>query len=351
MIEGSINIATLPARPTSPAAENGRDNAAASRGFVVEPTMTAEAVLQGVGRECLAELRRHEAAALAGQLEAFHLMRVALRRLRSVLSALKSMLPPAQYQWARIELKWLADSLGPARDWDAFVSDLLAPVQKALPESGEFDDLVDAAKRRRNTAYDAAKDALRSHRHAEAMEKLAGWFEARRWRDQPASETSAPLFASIADVAPRLIERRWRQVRKRGKHFAKLSQAERHQLRIALKKFRYMIEFLGALFDAGEVKVLVKRLKPLQQELGHLNDVCTAHRLIEEIVRPGAGNTVSVSKHAGLVLGWYIRGTADEEGRLRKHVRRLRKVKPFWPPSRQRLLVEIRSEAPSPSGV
>jgi CHAD domain-containing protein len=44
-------------------------------------------------------------------------MRVAVRRLRAVLAAVRSMLPAEQYQSLKDKLRWLAGSLGPARDY------------------------------------------------------------------------------------------------------------------------------------------------------------------------------------------------------------------------------------------
>jgi triphosphatase len=260
-------------------------------------------------------------------------MRVALRRLRSALAAVRSTLPPDHYRQALDELKWLASSLEAARNWDAFTTGLLAPVRDALPEDADLKRLVEAAKRRRRAAYDRAKEAIGSRRYAASILNLARWFEARGWREQKASAQSAPLFLPIAEVAPRLIERRWRQVRKRSRHFAKLPLAERHELRIALKKLRYVIEFLGPLFDAGAVKSMLRRVKPLQEELGHLNDVCTAQDLISEIARPAAGDAAEVGRDAGLLLGWHFRGLADEEPKLCRNVRRLRRAKAFWQPA------------------
>ena len=95
------------------------------------------------------------------------------------------------------------------------------------------------------------------------MLQLARWFEARSWRDQPASEQAALLFAPIGQVAPRVIERSWHRTRKRSRHFDQMTQEQRHGLRIALKKLRYTIEFLADLFDHDDVKALEKRLKPL----------------------------------------------------------------------------------------
>jgi triphosphatase len=276
-------------------------------------------------------LLRNQPAALAGQPEGIHQMRVAARRLRAALSALKPMIPAEHYQWARDELKWLTAVLGSVRNWDVFASNLLQPVERALPVETDLKRLTEAAERRRTTAYVRAKEAIESQRYTATMLRLARWIEARGWRDQPASEQAALLFATIGDVAPGLIERRWRRTRKRSRQFRKLSQEQRHKLRIALKKLRYTIEFLESLFDDDEVKALGKRLKPLQEDLGHVNDVRTAHDLVEELSQHVNEGGSEISRAGGIVLGWHDRGLTDEEPKLRKNVRRLRRATPFWP--------------------
>jgi triphosphatase len=60
--------------------------------------------------------------------------RVAARQLRSVLSALKPLLPWEQRRWASEELKWLTHALDPARNWDVFADSLLRPGADALSE-------------------------------------------------------------------------------------------------------------------------------------------------------------------------------------------------------------------------
>ncbi len=312
----------------------GEFKAVTSKPLAFVPSMTVEAVLQSVARECAGHLLRNEPAAISGDPEAFHQMRVALRRLRSVLSAVKSMLPVEQYRWLQEELKWLAGSLGPVRDWDVFATELLAPIRSTLPQDANLTELAEAAKQRRQAVYDAAKEAILSRRYVELMLKLPRWFVSRGWRNQTASELSAPLFAPIANVAVPLIERRWRQARKRSKRFAELSQEERHRVRIALKKLRYMTEFLGSLFNVRGVNALMKRLKPLQEELGHLNDVGTAQRLIKEVDPPANKDAAAVSQQAGLVIGWHLCELTNSEARLRRDVRRFRNAKPFWQPRR-----------------
>jgi CHAD domain-containing protein len=204
--------------------------------------------------------------------------------------------------------------------------------------------LTEAAEQRRRAAYVCVKEVIESERYTATMLRMAQWFESRGWRDQPASEQAALLFATISDIAPGLMERRWRQTRKRSRQFAKLSPSQRHKLRIALKKLRYTMEFLEDLFDKEEVKALAKQLKPLQEDLGHMNDLKTAHELVDEVSRHINEGGSEISRAGGMVLGWHDRGLVDSEPGIRKEVRRLRRAKPFWP--RVQLPLDGHAEAP-----
>jgi triphosphatase len=296
----------------------------------LDPAMTVEAALQCFGQRCLAHLLHNEFIALAGDAEAIHQMRVAVRRLRSALSALKSMLPTEHYRWASEELKWLTHALGPARNWDIFIAHLVRPVSDALPDHRELEQLVSAAELLRRAAFDDAKQAILSERHTESTLQLMRWFAVRGWRDQPISENSALLLAPIVDVAPNVIERCHRKARRRCKRFEELSPAARHKLRIALKKLRYTIEFLGSVFDEHKVQAFVNRLKSLQDCLGHANDVRVAHDLMEQFRDPKDHDARAFNRAGGLVLGWHERDLADREPKLRKLVRHFKQLDPFW---------------------
>src|SRR5207253_6941422 len=88
------------------------------------------------GQRCLNHLLRNEPAALAGEPEAVHQMRVAIWRLRSVLSAIKPMLPAEHHHWASDELRWFTRALAPARNWDIFTGDLLPPSHRCAAKPG-----------------------------------------------------------------------------------------------------------------------------------------------------------------------------------------------------------------------
>jgi inorganic triphosphatase YgiF len=299
--------------------------------IILDRKMTVEAALQRIGRVSIAHHLQNIPAALASQTEAVHQMRVAVRRLRSALSAAKPILPAEQYLWVMDELKWLAGSWGPARNWHVFEAHLLEPVERALPFETGLKHLAAAARRQRRIADEGARETILSPRFTATLLKLLRWFEARSWREQPTSEQSALLFSTIGEVRSDFMERRWRQLRKRNKRFSEMSQEERHKLRIAVKKLRYTLEFLDGAFDERTTRALTKQLKLLQEDLGNLNDLRVAFGLVDELARHENEGGNEISRAGGIVLGWHDRGLTNHEPKLRKHFRRLRHAKPFWP--------------------
>jgi inorganic triphosphatase YgiF len=93
----------------------------------LKPDLTVEESLRRIGQNCLSAVLLCEAAATADIPDRVHQMRVAIRRLRSVVATMRQMLPPEQYEWVTETLRWMAGVLGPARNWDVISSSLLEP--------------------------------------------------------------------------------------------------------------------------------------------------------------------------------------------------------------------------------
>jgi triphosphatase len=300
------------------------------RPVALDPAMSVEAALERIGRRCLTHLLSNEHAALAGEPEGIHQMRVAVRRLRSALLALKRPLQKKHYRWASEQLRWIAHALAPVRNLDVFAGCLVRPVTQALSAGPDFEHLIDATERRRRAALDHAKQVILSERYTESMLRMLRWFVARGWRDQQISEHAVVLLARIVDVAPDLIERHHRKARERSKRFEELTATQRHRLRIALKHLHYTVEFLGSLFDKDRVRTFVKFLKSLQDDLGYANDVRVAHDLVDQISEATNQDARSFNRAGGIVLGWHERVLADRNQKVRRHVRRFRRLDPFW---------------------
>ncbi len=304
-------------------------SAASAAPVVLGPQMTIEDALQLVGRACLAHLLRNEPAALADAIEGVHQMRVAMRRLRSMLSAVKKILPEAERRWVSDEVKLLTGALGLARNLDVFATELLPPARNDARDQPGWDELSAAAEDARADAHRRVGDEIRSPRHTATVLRLLRWFEGRGWRRAPTGEPDKALTVAIATVAPAVLDRRRRLVRKRSRHFRRLPARGRHRLRIAVKKLRYAIELLDSLYDRRDARPFIKRLKRVQDELGHANDVRVAYGLVIELGR--AAPRVEPMADAGAqMLAQHERSLVQRDDKTRRRLQKLNKAAPFW---------------------
>jgi CHAD domain-containing protein len=293
--------------------------------------LTLDAAMRMTGLQTLAEIRLNREGALAGEIDAVHAMRVSIRRLRSVVSAAKPILAPRQYRWSSVQLKWLGDILGSARNWDVFTTELLNPLLKIMPADHDLAPLAVAAERERKAAYRKMHEWLRSERYAATTAALECWFDTGGWLLGLTWPRDLPFSSPLHELSPALLERRRRRVRKLSRNFVTLSDDERHQLRIALKKLRYVIELFGDIFDQDDVSTYLQLLKPPQAILGFSNDVRIASGLIQHL-SSADGHPLSnaVTRAEGFLLGWHERGLAEQDVLLRRHIERIRRAKPFW---------------------
>jgi triphosphatase len=308
------------------AAEAAPVAAAHAASIDLDPELSGDETLRRIGLACLDQILGNEAAVLAGLSEGIHQMRVAVRRLRAILSAFGRMLPSNQRRLVSAELRWLADALGPARNLDVFATALVAPAAKALAEPDGIAALAAAAERRRKAAYAEAAEAVRSVRYTGLMLRQLRWFDASGWRESPASQE---LRGAVAGLAPRILDRRQRIVKGRAKGFARQSARQRHKLRIALKKLRYATDMLAGIYDSDEFGRFTRLLKRLQDDLGDANDLRVGHAIVAEL--DGPGSIANGLAHAGeAMLAWHEDRLAARERKLRKHLDRLGDAEPFW---------------------
>jgi triphosphatase len=222
--------------------------------------------------------------------------------------------------------------LGPARDWDVFLGELLAPVSAARRDDSDLAQLAAATEAARQKSYAKARATIETRTYTRYILQLGRWIEASGWRDQPTERGLTWLDKPIVEFATHVLGKRQRKTLERGEDFAQLSADQRHRLRIALKKLRYATEFFEALYPKKHRKPYLAALKDLQDRLGHLNDVAVAQRLIDSLVgeRNVAGEDDSLQRAAGLVLGWHTRGVADLEPAILGAWQEFAGREPFW---------------------
>lgn len=264
--------------------------------------------------------------------EGVHQMRVALRRLRSAFSLLAPALGEAARQRWGEELRWLLGRLGPARDLDVLTSDLLPPVEAVLPGDTTLAAFRRAAVERRAALQADLRQTLASQRYADLAFRFAAWVARHGWREGADAEPQERQRGPVLPFAVSVLERRHRKVRKRGRRFARLSPAERHEVRIALKKLRYGIEFFADLFPGDEVGELRKAAARMQDRLGHLNDVDVASRLAHELIDPLPADEAAraAAFGGGQLVGWYAHQVAGLEPEVIAAWKAFKKMEPAW---------------------
>lgn len=292
-------------------------------------TTLATIVLLGVEH-----LRGNEACVLGRtHIEGVHQLRVAVRRLRSCLSLFRDFIPPPQRDHLNGELKWLIGQLGPARDWDVFVDEILTPVRKQIPDEPRLDGLATRVEEHRDAAYVHAQRAIGDHRYQGLVMLLDAWADGRRWREYLPASVAADMQRPAVHLATRMLQEHYHAVIEAGDGFAELEPEARHALRIQIKKLRYASEFFASLYPKRKVVPFMAMLKELQDDLGAGNDVEVARSLLRKVTRPLSGREKTrLSFAAGLVVGWHSHVTGVREERLLQAWTQLSSRPPFWPP-------------------
>lgn len=294
---------------------------------------TIEDALIHIVHNCLGHMLDNEACTLESEHpEGVHQMRVALRRLRSALKLFRPMLPADQYDWAVGEIKWLTGQMAAVRDLDVFLEEIVGPVVAQVPDENSFHVLSRRINAERNRSRHAARLAIRSGRYTRFLLRIGAWLAKRAWREQPLNETSARLFDPVDGFSNALLSKVHRKVRKKGRHFAGMSEDERHQLRIDCKKLRYTVDYFSSLYPRKGVESFAEGLSKLQDGLGYLNDVAVARTLVQRLADTGADEDAPLCQHAGgIILGWHAHALMDCEDAYVADMAHFIDSKPFWP--------------------
>jgi triphosphatase len=262
--------------------------------------MTVAEGFQTIVKGCLRHYRSNERQVISAlDADALHQARVALRRLRAAMSLFRTAVDGSEFVRIRDELRWFAGELGEARNLDVYLEADSAGVR------------AHSLQAKREAAYKRATAAITSPRVESLMLDIVSWASVGDWRG---GEKASRRLTPYVD---RRIDRLWKRAR-RADRLKRMSDGERHEFRILVKKLRYALEFTEALHAGPRGrKKFIEAIKNLQDELGFLNDAAVARTM--------AGPedwTLSpfVARH-------------DEQHLLRKasrSLKRLRKIGPYW---------------------
>ena len=268
--------------------------------------VTTEEAFATIVSNCLDQLRANEEAVLTTEDgEAIHQFRVALRRLRAMISAYRDLIDDDVLAMVSIDLRWLQRQFGPARDLDVLITETLEPIRHRLRAQPVFDLLIDTAKGARAEARRTAHLALENPRYVVMLIQLYRHLHSGAWR-RPSAR--ARLGAPVRDFATPLLQARHKRLAKLGARYQALPESELHRLRILAKKMRYAAEAFRSLFHGKASKRYISALADIQDRLGSLNDAFVSRQLLSGLAQRLVTDHDIAASDAnllqGLVLGW-----------------------------------------------
>lgn len=282
--------------------------------LALSPLTTAAEAFRHIVRHALRHLLANEACTLArGDTEGLHQIRIALRRLRTVLRLFAPVIDDPEAAALMRDLRRLADRLQPARRWDVLLAALLAPDAPASAES-----LTGTVHDARRAPLDRAVEAIRAPRCTGLVLRLAAWLEDGRWNADAAAR--ALLDQPMGDLAGPWLDALHARARKAGKTVEAPDEAGRERLRRRLRRLRYAAAFFRGLYPPDSVRPYVAALEALLDTLDAAHDDAVAAERLASLDAPGANATAK----------WLRRRAAQRCKALPELWKAFKGAPPFW---------------------
>jgi len=238
--------------------------------------------------------------------EFLHDFRVAVRRTRALLGQIRHVFPAALVEHFATEFSWIGRLTGPPRDLDVLVLTLRERREEFSP--AEIEALVSLLELTQRQEHDRLVEALDSDRYRRLLAEWSGFLERPIASSPEARNAARPLVEPVSRRAWRLS----RRIAASARSVDEGSAAEHmHQVRIAAKKLRYLVDVMPGFYDAADLGCILAALKRLQRVLGDFNDAHVQEtRLIE------CGHTVCAAGGPASVL--FTLGRLAEQSRQRR---------------------------------
>lgn len=260
--------------------------------------------------------------------DSIHQMRVAIRRLRSLLAVFHREIPNPDFVVFRMEARDIASALGMARDTDVFLAAVRSGPFAVIEPDASIDAFCAGIDERRDEGYGQAHAMLAAPQTTRFVLEMRGFVARRGWRAGLDADHLIALGEPAAKFAARTLDRLDRKARKLGRAIDDTKAEDVHKLRIVLKNVRYCAEMFGA--ASGEQHAVRKYLKAcahLQDVLGVHNDMDVSRGIVADIEKRAGAIS---ARAAGIVTGWMARGLKQSGSALKHDLRAFRKADRYW---------------------
>lgn len=262
--------------------------------------------------------RANEAGTVADQdTEFLHDYRIALRKIRSVLSLFKGVYDAHQTTDLKQRFSKLMAPTGRLRDLDVYLLERQT-FYDLLPGSLHrgLDRMFDHFAKERAAEHRKLVHWLQGKAYGKEITELEKLFsKARKLKRGPDADVGAHAFAC------KLIWNRYRKICKVASGIGPDTEdSEIHQLRIHCKKLRYLMEFFMPVFGDPTFKGLIKPLKKLQDTLGDFNDYAVQQVSLQNALtglngEPKAAE-IEIAQAVGALISILHQKQLDERGKV-----------------------------------
>jgi len=250
----------------------------------LDATMACDTAFRIIARRCLKDLTANHAATCEGDADALHHLRVAVTRLRTVISFFSPMVGGPQRTRIRDELKWLNAHLGAVRDLDVAI-ERLKEINQQHPKADYRSWNRERAASQRHLAR-----VLQSVRYRRLVKSLSDWVEKGSWSTKADKRADRLRACPIAEYSARKLTRWHKKLIKKSRKLRDFGARKRHRLRLLNKKLNYAIESVADLISKNEIarqQATIKCLRKAQKSLGQLNDDARGQSLAATVGRGG----------------------------------------------------------------
>lgn len=249
--------------------------------------------------------------------EFLHDFRVAVRRTRTLLSQVKSVLPDEVVAKYKEFFSWLGKITGETRDLDVYLLNF-DQYKKKLPPiiRQSINPLQHFLLTKQQKAQQQLAKKLRSNKYSTTLTEWEEYLLSSSLK----TPTEAESNLTIKELADQRIWKTYKQVIKEGEAIDKQSSPEAlHKLRKTSKKLRYLMEFFQSLYPERQIDTLIKRLKNMQEVLGDYQDYAIQQEQLKQFSDEMQG--INTPNKTFLAMGVLIQEFEVRKGKVRGHFR------------------------------
>jgi len=259
--------------------------------------------------------------------EDIHQTRVVLRRIRVIFFALRRISSNNDFDLLNNEARRMAALLGKVREYDVLESLIESVPRDHINNDNGINELILQIRMEKEQSLELAKKIISEGMAAIFVIKLERLINKQGYLKSPHVKESDNEILDIGKMSSFILTKIERRVKKRGSKLKYLHDIGRHQLRIDLKKLRYLTDFFSPIYEKKTINDYIKHVSELQEYLGVYNDIVNAEILLQ---KTSINLSHSAQFTAGKILGWHVHANLISTKKLFKRWKKFCQASDYW---------------------